>query len=426
MSTRPVFRVASAGLDPRDVRLIGIVFQHSQYNKYDFRMLDVLDLGCTDILIANPVDPAGLDALASLPSAGRLIPSVYAVPRGAQATARYSVTIDRLTLQLLPILNRAVEAERLQPAVVVAQSEPESQAAAEAAGVPAAASSSTSEPGPDGGPAGQAAAASTEGTFQATADGRADGTFSAEPTQALGGTAPSQALVEIPVLEQQPGAGEPEIPPATQMLPVLRTGDLPLVPMMAGATAEAAEAADAASIVSEAAATAIALVAERASHGPWHRPAPPAYQPWNGQAQQAPTRARLQVLVADPSPAAQQQLARALGRMGLEVHCVSGVATALQRIAMQYTDLVITESGLSDGNGFELIRRMRARAAYRYTPVLLLRSRLNVMDATRARLCGDVLVLAKPLTRQALESLVRQALRKSIVLDDLSELLSPA
>jgi len=111
--------------------------------------------------------------------------------------------------------------------------------------------------------------------------------------------------------------------------------------------------------------------------------------------------------------------------MGLEVHCVSGVAAALQRIAAQYTDLVITESGLSDGDGFELIRRMRAQSAYRYTPVLLLRSRLHVMDATRARLAGEVTVLAKPLTRQALEALVRQVLRKSVILDDLSELLSP-
>ena len=97
----------------------------------------------------------------------------------------------------------------------------------------------------------------------------------------------------------------------------------------------------------------------------------------------------------------------------------------MQRIGTQYTDLVITESALADGDGFELIRRLRAQAAYRYTPVLLLRSRLQVMDATRARLAGEVTVLAKPLSRQALEALVRQALRKSVILDDLSELLSP-
>ena len=116
MSIRPVFRVASAGLDPRDARLIGIVFQHSQYNKYDFRMLGELDLAGIDILIANPIDPRGLDAIAALTGASRRIPSLCAVPRGAQASARYSVTIDRLTLQLLPTLNRLVEEERLQPA----------------------------------------------------------------------------------------------------------------------------------------------------------------------------------------------------------------------------------------------------------------------------------------------------------------------
>jgi hypothetical protein len=49
-----------------------------------------------------------------------------------------------------------------------------------------------------------------------------------------------------------------------------------------------------------------------------------------------------------------------------------------------------------------------------------------VLDTTRARLAGDVVVLAKPLTRTELESVVRRTLRNSVILDDLNELLSPA
>jgi hypothetical protein len=40
MDSKPVFRVGAAGLDPRDWRLIEIVFKHSQYNKFEFRLID--------------------------------------------------------------------------------------------------------------------------------------------------------------------------------------------------------------------------------------------------------------------------------------------------------------------------------------------------------------------------------------------------
>ena len=141
---------------------------------------------------------------------------------------------------------------------------------------------------------------------------------------------------------------------------------------------------------------------------------------------QAPQRLRLLALVADPSSAARQQLARALRRIGLDVHCVDSAAAAMQCLGTRHVDLVITESGLADSDGFDLIRRMRSQIPYRYTPVLLLRSRLHVFDTARARLAGDVSVLTKPLTRNELESVVRQALRSSVILDDLNELLSPA
>jgi twitching motility two-component system response regulator PilG len=150
----------------------------------------------------------------------------------------------------------------------------------------------------------------------------------------------------------------------------------------------------------------------------------PSPTPPSGAADHSPARVRLQALIADPSAAAQQQLARALRRIGLEVQCVVSAAAALRSLAAQHVDLVITESGLADADGFELIRRMRTQNAYRYTPVLLLRSRPHVLDATRARLAGDVTVLTKPLTRSELESVVRETLRNSVVLD-LNEFLSP-
>lgn len=378
MSIRPVFRVASAGLDPRDLRLIEIVFRHSQYNKYDFQMLEDLNLTRTDILIANPGNPVGLDALTAVGSCSRRIPSVSAVPRGAQTTARHSITIDRLTLQLLPILNRVVEVEMLEPP--------------------------------------------TAGAEQPLGDELTD--------IYCDGAAP--VLAEIPTLNRQPdpasqplSAGRfPRRRPQSGQSPCGQpsngqssNGQLlsPVVDRPAMTTASA----------SETAANAIAHAADRAASDGHHRHVSQPYLPQAGQAAQPPSRARLQALIADPSVAAQQQLARALRRIGLEVQCVASAADALQSLAAQHVDLVITERGLTDTDGFDLVRQMRTQIAYRYTPVLLLRSRLHVMDATRARIAGNVAVLTKPLTRQQLESVVRETLRNSVILDDLSELLSP-
>ena len=398
MSIRPVFRVASAGLDPRDVRLIEIVFQHSQYNKYDFQMLEDLNLTRTDILLANPSDAAGLDALTAVAGFARPIPSVSAVPRGAQASARYSVTLDRLTLQLLPILNRVVEVERLEPAVVIEVS-PLCEELTEIHSDDAAGEHSHQLVHSAAGEVGQAGAAALAAKVAKVAKAakvaKVAIAVSREPAQAPG-------LAEIPTLEQQPDP----VPPS------LSGGQA----MLKGATLAA----------SQAAASAIAQAAQRAAADPFPGIERPAHhERWQGRADQAPARARLQALIADPSAAAQQQLARALSRIGLDVQCVASAADALQSLAARHIDLVVTESGLADVDGFELIRQMRSQTAYRYTPILLLRSRLHVMDATRARLAGDVTVLTKPLTRSALEAVVRQTLRNSVILDDLNELLSP-
>jgi CheY-like chemotaxis protein len=358
--------VASAGLDPRDVRLIEIVFQHSQYNPYDFQMLEELNLTRADILIANPSDPAGLDALTAVGSLTRRIPSVSAVPRGAQATARYSITIDRLTLQLLPILNRVVEAEMLEPAVATAM----------------------------------------QPLCDELTEVHADG---AGEEAAVGAPRQAQALAAIP--KTAPGMTTAFANEAA-----------------ANAIAQAANraAADPQNPIStDATAARMAAALPGAEKEP-HESGPPPGGPWIGPVAQAPRRARLQALIADPSAAAQQQLARALRRIGLEVQCVVSAAAALQCLDAQHIDLVITESGLTDTDGFDLIRRMRSQRAYRYTPVLLLRSRLHMLDATRARLAGEVVVLTKPLTRNELETIVRQTLRNSVILDDLNELLSPA
>ncbi|MBU6271639.1 MAG: response regulator [Betaproteobacteria bacterium] len=118
MQDKPQFRVGTAGLDPRDCRLIEIVFRHSQYNRFGYRLVPAAQPGAVDLMIVGAADPGGLHVLAQLRSGGRPVPAVAVVPRGAPVPAPplVGIALDRLTLQLLPVLNRLVETGLLAPA----------------------------------------------------------------------------------------------------------------------------------------------------------------------------------------------------------------------------------------------------------------------------------------------------------------------
>jgi CheY-like chemotaxis protein len=120
MTSKRVYKVTTAGLDVRDVRLIEIVFKHSQYNKYEFQLIGGDRLAEIDLLIANTVEAQGLDAISQLRTAKREVPVIAALPRGAVSSTRHAISIDRLTLQLLPILNRVIDIE-FNPTMVAAE-----------------------------------------------------------------------------------------------------------------------------------------------------------------------------------------------------------------------------------------------------------------------------------------------------------------
>jgi CheY-like chemotaxis protein len=101
--------VGAGGIDPRDVRLIEIVFRHSQYNPIEFELQTRLELKTAEVLLINPMTQEGLKALAKLRTSGLNIPVISVVPRGASPGSKYAIALDRLTLQLLPMLNKVVE-----------------------------------------------------------------------------------------------------------------------------------------------------------------------------------------------------------------------------------------------------------------------------------------------------------------------------
>lgn len=112
---RPLYHVAAVGLDPRDVRLIEIVFRHCRYNRFEYALDAQIDPDLIDILIINPADTDGLQAVTAVRKLARHVPVIAALQRGVASPARHAISVDRLTLQLLPTLNRVVETDLLPP-----------------------------------------------------------------------------------------------------------------------------------------------------------------------------------------------------------------------------------------------------------------------------------------------------------------------
>lgn len=123
MGERPVGTVRVAGLDPRDLRVIRFVLRHCDFNRYAYRIADEPqgepDDAAADLVLANRYAPAGarLWALAD-PAAGRAA-RIELLPQGAVAAGGDAIALDRLAVQLLPVLNRAFE-RRLAAAAATA------------------------------------------------------------------------------------------------------------------------------------------------------------------------------------------------------------------------------------------------------------------------------------------------------------------
>jgi CheY-like chemotaxis protein len=143
MPDKPRFRVGAAGLDARDCRLIEIVFRHSSYNRYAFGLAPAPRPGEIDLLIANPREPAGEAAVVAVRAYPRPVPIVEALPAGVPLPAGPAIALDRLTLQLLPMLNRLVDQGSL---VAAADANAAAATTPTAASLPAVAPASAAPP----------------------------------------------------------------------------------------------------------------------------------------------------------------------------------------------------------------------------------------------------------------------------------------
>ena len=114
----------------------------------------------------------------------------------------------------------------------------------------------------------------------------------------------------------------------------------------------------------------------------------------------------LQVLVVEDEPATIRLMSRLLRGLGYQVTAAETVAEANRHVdGAQRFDLIVSDIGLPDGTGFDLMRRVRATRGE--LPGIALTGFGTEEDIERSRLAGFSAHMTKPIDFTQLESLIR-------------------
>jgi two-component system nitrogen regulation response regulator GlnG len=114
------------------------------------------------------------------------------------------------------------------------------------------------------------------------------------------------------------------------------------------------------------------------------------------------------ILIADDDRAVRAVLASALEREGYGVRATDKAETLSSWVAAGEGDLVITDVVMPDGNGLDLLPRMKQRRPD--LPVIVMSAHATLLTAVKAARCGAYDYLAKPFDLDKLTALVARAL----------------
>ena len=109
------------------------------------------------------------------------------------------------------------------------------------------------------------------------------------------------------------------------------------------------------------------------------------------------------LLVEDHGDTA-QVMKRLLTVAGFEVMAVADLATAMKAVREEHFDLVLSDLGLPDGSGVELVRWMRGHGLE--TPAIAISGYGQEQDVAECREAGFEMHLVKPVTVERLEEAI--------------------
>jgi DNA-binding response OmpR family regulator len=121
------------------------------------------------------------------------------------------------------------------------------------------------------------------------------------------------------------------------------------------------------------------------------------------------------VLIVDDEPGIVEFVTIGLAQDGIAVVAAGTASAGLRALRVEHPDLVIVDVGLPDGNGFDLLARIRSESD---VPVIMLTARGDVEDRVRGLDLGADDYVAKPFHFAELVARVRAHLRRQASADD--------
>ena len=132
-------------------------------------------------------------------------------------------------------------------------------------------------------------------------------------------------------------------------------------------------------------------------------------EPDSGLVQAQTTTPQLQgvrALVVEDDPDGNELITTILERYGAKVRSVGTAGDAIDAIDEEVPDILVSDIGLPDADGMELVRRVRARADCTHLPAIALTAYASRQDAAKAIAAGFNAHVAKPVQPSTLGATV--------------------
>ncbi len=116
------------------------------------------------------------------------------------------------------------------------------------------------------------------------------------------------------------------------------------------------------------------------------------------------------ILAVDDSASMRQMVGITLSGAGHRVQQAADGVEALQFAARERFDLIITDVNMPKMDGITLVRELRARADYRYVPLLVLTTEASIERKQQGKAAGATGWLVKPFNPERLLATVSKVL----------------
>ncbi|PLX84511.1 MAG: response regulator [Desulfuromonas sp.] len=117
-----------------------------------------------------------------------------------------------------------------------------------------------------------------------------------------------------------------------------------------------------------------------------------------------------QILAVDDSKSILQMVSFTLQGAGYQVEVAADGQAALEMATRKNYSLVITDLNMPRLNGLELIKSLRGKPQYRFTPLLMLTTEASPAFKTQGKAAGATGWLVKPFDPQQLLGVVKKVI----------------